>query len=90
MRLDFNTMLLRDNAVPVLTVVDDRVYKTIWRLNPSFMKEIFVEKRSPSLWVKKLPYSATTTSAYYVLWLIDDIVSGEQIMAGTSQLHKTI
>ena len=48
---DYDTMLLRDNAVPIhirnLQLLMTEVYKTKWELNPSFMKEIFVEKRSP-------------------------------------------
>ena len=48
---DFDTMLLRDNAVPIhirnLQLLVTEIYKTKWELNPSFMKEIFVEKRSP-------------------------------------------
>ena len=48
MRSDFDTMLLRDNAVPIhirnLQLLMTEIYKTKWELNPSFMKEIFVEK----------------------------------------------
>ena len=51
MRSDFDTLLLRDNAVPIhiknLQLLMTEIYKTKWELNPSFMKEIFVEKRSP-------------------------------------------
>ena len=51
MTSDHDTMLLRDNAVPVhirnLQLLMTEVYKTKWELNPSFMREIFVEKRSP-------------------------------------------
>ena len=51
MTSDFDTMLLRDNAVPIhirnLQLLVTEIYKTKWELNPSFMKEIFVEKRSP-------------------------------------------
>ena len=51
MTSDYDTMLLRDNAVPILIrnlqLLMTEVYKTKWELNPSFMKEIFVEKRSP-------------------------------------------
>ena len=51
MRSDFDTMLLRDNAVPIhirnLQLLMTEIYKTKWELNPSFMKEIFVEKHSP-------------------------------------------
>ena len=51
MTSDYDTMLLRDNAVPIhirnLQLLMTEVYKTKWELNPSFMKEIFVEKRSP-------------------------------------------
>ena len=51
MRSDFDTMLLRDNAVPIhirnLQLSMTEIYKTKWELNPSFMKEIFVEKHSP-------------------------------------------
>ena len=47
----FDTMLLRDNAVPIhirnLQLLMTEIYKTKWELNPSFMKEIFVEKHSP-------------------------------------------
>ena len=51
MTSDFDTMLLRDNAVPIhirnLQLLVTEIYKTKWELNPSFMKEIFVEKHSP-------------------------------------------
>ena len=51
MTSDYDTMLLRDNSVPIhirnLQLLMIEVYKTKWELNPSFMKEIFVEKRSP-------------------------------------------
>ena len=51
MTSDYDTMLLKDNAVPIhirnLQLLMTEVYKTKWELNPSFMKEIFVEKRSP-------------------------------------------
>ena len=51
MTSDFDAMLLRDNAVPIhirnLQLLVTEIYKTKWELNPSFMKEIFVEKRSP-------------------------------------------
>ena len=57
MRSDFDAMLLRDNAVPIhirsLQLLMTEMYKTKWEINPSFMKEIFVEKQS--LWVKRLP-----------------------------------
>ena len=50
MTSDYDTMLLRDNAVRIhirnLQLLMTEVYKTKWELNPSFMKEIFVEKRS--------------------------------------------
>ena len=52
MTSDFDTMLVRDNAVPIhirnLQLLMTEIYKTKWELNPSFMKEIFVEKH---LWV---------------------------------------
>ena len=51
MRSDFDALLLRDNAVPIhirnLQLLMTEIYKTKWELNPSFMKEIFVEKHSP-------------------------------------------
>ena len=51
MTSDFDTMLVRDNAVPMhirnLQLLMTEFYKTKWELNPSFMKEIFVEKHSP-------------------------------------------
>ena len=51
MRSDFDAMLLRDNAVPIhirnLQLLMTEIYKAKWELNPSFMKEIFVEKHSP-------------------------------------------
>ena len=41
MRSDFDTMLLRDNAVPIhirnLQLLMTEIYKTKWELNPSFM-----------------------------------------------------
>ena len=47
---DFDIMLLRDNAVPIhirnLQLLMIEVYKTKWELNPTFMKEIFIEKHS--------------------------------------------
>ena len=47
---DFDTMLLRDNAVPIhirnLQLLMIEVCKTKWELNPTFMKEIFIEKHS--------------------------------------------
>ena len=50
MRSDFDTMLLRDNAVPIdirnLQLLVTEIYKTKWELNPTFMKEIFAEKHS--------------------------------------------
>ena len=50
MRSDFDTMLLRDNAVTIhtrnLQLLMTEIYKTKWELNPTFMKEIFVEKYS--------------------------------------------
>ena len=50
MRSDFDTMLLRDNAVTIhirnLQLLMTEIYKTKWELNPTFMKEIFVEKHS--------------------------------------------
>ena len=50
MTSDYDTMLLRDNAVRIhirnLQLLMTEVYKTKWELNPSFMKQIFVEKRS--------------------------------------------
>ena len=51
MRSDFDAMLLRDDAVPIrirnLQFIMTEIYKTKSELNPSFMKEIFVEKQSP-------------------------------------------
>ena len=51
MTSDFDTMLVRDNAVPIhvrnLQLLITEIYKTKWELNPSFLKEIFVKKRSP-------------------------------------------
>ena len=48
---DFDAMLLRENAVPIhirsLQLLMTDIYNTKWELNPSFMKEIFVEKHSP-------------------------------------------
>ena len=50
MRSDFDTMLLRDNAVTIhtrnLQLLMTEIYKTKWELNLTFMKEIFVEKHS--------------------------------------------
>ena len=50
MRSDFDTMLLRDNAVTIhirnLQLLMTEIHKTKWELNPTFMKEIFVEKHS--------------------------------------------
>ena len=50
-RIPLGTMLVRDNAVPIhignLQLLMTEIYKTKWELNPSFMKEIFVEKHSP-------------------------------------------
>ena len=50
MRSDFDTMLLRDNAVKIharnLQLLMTEIYKTKWELNPTFRKEIFVEKHS--------------------------------------------
>ena len=47
-RSDFDTMLLRDNSVPLhirnLQLLMTEVFKTKLNLNPSFMKDIFVEK----------------------------------------------
>ena len=44
---DFDTMLLGDNAVPIhirnLQLLMIKVYKTKWELNPTFIKEIFIE-----------------------------------------------
>ncbi len=49
MRSDFDTMLLRDNSVPLhirnLQLLMTEVFKTKLSLNPSFMKDIFVEKQ---------------------------------------------
>ncbi len=49
MRTDFDTMLLRDNSVPLhirnLQLLMTEVFKTKLSLNPSFMKDIFVEKQ---------------------------------------------
>ena len=51
MTSDYDTMLLKDNAVPIhirkSQLLMTEVYKTKWELNPCFMKEIFAEKRSP-------------------------------------------
>ena len=51
MTSDHDTMLLKDNAVPIriwnLQLLMTEVYKTKWELNPSFMEEIFVENSSP-------------------------------------------
>ena len=42
MRSDFDTMLLRDNAVTIhirnLQLLMTEIYKTKWELNPTFMK----------------------------------------------------
>ena len=50
MRSDFDTMLLRGNAVPIhiknLQLLMTEIYNTKWELNPTFMREIFVEKHS--------------------------------------------
>ena len=50
MRSDLDTMLLRDNAVTIharnLQLLMTEIYKAKWELNPTFMKEIFVEKHS--------------------------------------------
>ena len=50
MRTDLDTMLLTDNAVPIhirnLQLLMIEIYKTKWELNPTFMKEIFIEKHS--------------------------------------------
>ena len=55
MKSDFDTMLLRDNAVTIhirnLQLLMTEIYKTKWELNPTFMKEIFVEYLS-NLFVK--------------------------------------
>ena len=68
MRSDFDAMLLRDNAVPIhirnLQLLMTEICKTKWELNPSFMKEIFVEKHSP-YWLRScnnllLPQTRTT------------------------------
>ena len=52
MTSDYDTMLLRYIAVPIhirnLQLLMTEVYKTKWELNPSFTKEIFVEKRNPN------------------------------------------
>ena len=51
MTSDFDTMLVRGNAVSIhvrnLQLLMMEIYKTKWELNPSFMKEIFVEKHIP-------------------------------------------
>ena len=51
MRSEFDTMLLRDNAVPIhirnFQLLMTEIYKTKWELNPSFMKENFIEKHIP-------------------------------------------
>ena len=68
MRSDFDTMLLRDNAVPIhirnLQLLMTEIYKTKWELNPSFMKEIFIEKHSAyglrSCHNRLLPQARTT------------------------------
>ena len=50
MRSDFDSMLLRDNSVPIhirnLQLLMTAIYKTKWELNPTFIKEIFIEKHS--------------------------------------------
>ena len=79
MKSEYDTMLLRDNTVPIhirnLQLLITEVYKTKWELNPSFMKEIFVEKHSPYRLRKKLPLSTIASSAHYVQWLGYDIFS---------------
>ena len=76
MTSDFDTMLLKDNEVPIhirnLQLLMTEVYKTKWKLNPSFMKEIFVEKRSP--YGLRSCHEAAS-SAHYVQWIEYDIVS---------------
>ena len=70
MRSDFNTMLLGDNAVPIhirnLQLLMTEVYKSKWELNPTFMKEIFVEKHS-TYWSRSchnLPLPQVCTTCY--------------------------
>ena len=50
MRSGFDTKLLRDNVVPIhirnLQLLMTEIYKTKWERNPTFMKEIFVDKHS--------------------------------------------
>ena len=50
MRSDFDTMLLGDTAGSIhirnLQLLMIEVYKTKWELNPTFMKEIFIENHS--------------------------------------------
>ena len=77
MASDFDTMLVRDNVVPIhirnLQLLMTEIYKTKWELNPSFMKKIFVEKHSPN--GLEAAISTTTTSSHYVQWLGYDIIS---------------
>ena len=61
MTSDYDTMLLRDNAVPIhirnLQLLMTEVYKTKWELNPSFMKEIcfcFVTFKSTYIFFAKI------------------------------------
>ena len=67
---DFDAMLLRDNAVPIhirnLQFLMTEIYNTKWELNPSFMKEIFVEKHSPYVLsgCHKLLLSQARTTCY--------------------------
>ena len=68
MKSDFDTMLLKDNAVPIhirsLQLLMIEIYKTKWELNPTFMKDIFIEKHSTyglrSCHNLLLPHACTT------------------------------
>ena len=50
MKSDFDRLLLRDNAVPIhirnLQLLMIEIYITKWELDPTFMKDIFIEKHS--------------------------------------------
>ena len=79
MRSDFDTMLLRDNAVPIhiknLQLLMTEIYKTKWELNPTFMREIFVEKHST--YGLRSCHNLLLPQARTACYGLDDIISRE-------------
>ena len=76
---DFDQMLLRDNAVPInhirnLHLLMIEIYITEWELNPTFMKDIFIEKKDvfmKDIFIEKhSTYGLSSIMKYLLMYII--------------------